>query len=87
MFIVDSELRQQLEAEVRNEIRLRSGQSDVRTTEETRLAEMASDGRVEERKLAADRESLRRQEELELAQLARQRRMRCREDRQTSARP
>ena len=75
VFIVDTQLRQQLEAEVRNEIKLKSDQSDLRTREETRLAEMASDGRVEERKLAADRERLRRQEELELAQLARQRRM------------
>ena len=75
VFIVDTQLRQQLEAEVRNEIKLKSDQSDLRAREETRLAEMASEGRVEEQKLAADRESMRRQEELELAQLARQRRM------------
>jgi hypothetical protein len=75
VFIVDTHLRQQLEAEVRNEIKLKSDQSDLRTREETRLTEMASEGRVEEKKLASDRESLRRQEELELAQLARQRRM------------
>jgi len=75
VFIVDTQLRQQLEAEVRNEIKLKSDQADLRAREETRLAEMVSDGRVEERKLAADRESMRRQEELELAQLARQRRM------------
>ena len=72
---MDTALRQQLEAEVRNEIKLKSDQADLRAREETRLAEMVSDGRVEERKLAADRESMRRQEELELAQLARQRRM------------
>ena len=75
VFIVDTQLRQQLEAEVRNEIKLKSDQSDIRAREETRLAEMASGGRVEEQKLAADRESMRRQEELDLAQLARQRRM------------
>jgi hypothetical protein len=75
VFIVDTQLRQQLEAEVRNEIKLKSDQSDIRVREETRLAEMASGDRVEEQKLAADRESMRRQEELELAQLARQRRM------------
>ena len=75
VFIVDTLLRQQLEAEVRNEIKLKSDQADLRAREETHLAEMVSDGRVEERKLAADRESMRRQEELELAQLARQRRM------------
>ncbi len=75
VFIVDAQLRQQLEAEVRNEIKLKSDQSNVRTKEEARLTEMASEGRVEEKKLASDRESLRRQEELELVQLARQRRM------------
>jgi hypothetical protein len=75
VFIVDPQLRQQLEAEVRNEIRLKSDQSDIRTREETRLAEMASSGRLDERKLAGDREEMRRQEELELAQLARRRRM------------
>lgn len=75
VFIVDSQLRVQLEAEVRNEIKLRSDQSNVRTQEETRLAEMASDGRVQEQKLASDRGNLRRQEELELALVARERRM------------
>jgi hypothetical protein len=75
VFIVDTQLRQQLEAEIRNEIKLKSDQSDIRTKEETRLAEMASSGRVEDQKLASDRESLRREEELELTQLARQRRM------------
>lgn len=75
VFIVDTQLRQQLEAEVRNEIKLKSDQSNVRTKEEARLTEMASEGRLEEKKLASDQESLRRQEELELVQLARQRRM------------
>ena len=75
VFIVDTQLRQQLEAEIRNEIKLKSDQSDIRTKEETRLAEMASAGRMEEQKLASDRETMRRQEVLELAQLARQRRM------------
>ncbi|MCJ7709331.1 MAG: SPFH domain-containing protein [Chloroflexi bacterium] len=75
VFIVDPELRQQLEAEVRNEIKLKSDQSSIRSQEEIRLAELASEGRVQEKKLATDRDSLRRQEEMELAQLARQRRM------------
>ncbi len=75
VFIVDAQLRQQLEAEVRNEIKLKSDQSNILTQEEVRLAEMESAGRVEEKKLANDRESLRRQEEMELAQLARARRM------------
>ena len=54
VFIVDTQLRQQLEAEVRNEIKLKSDQSNMRAQEETRLAEMASQGRVEEQKLAGD---------------------------------
>jgi hypothetical protein len=75
VFIVDTALRQQLEAEVRNEIKLQADRSNVMAREQTRLAEMASEGRVEEQKLASDRESLRRQEELELVGVARQRRM------------
>ncbi len=75
VFIVDVQLRQQLEAEVRNEIKLRSDQSNLQTQEEIRLATLVSDGRIGEQKLASDRDDLRRQEELELARLARQRRM------------
>jgi hypothetical protein len=75
VFIVDTALRQQLEAEIRNEIKLQADRSNVMAREQTRLAEMASEGRVEEQKLAGDRESLRRQEELELVGVARQRRM------------
>lgn len=75
VFIVDTRLREQLEAEVRNEIKLKSDQSDIRTAEETRLAEMASSGRVEEQKLETDREALRREEALETARLERDRRL------------
>ena len=74
VFIVDATLRQQLEAEVRNEIKLKSDQSTITTQEEIRLAEMVSAGRVQDQQLAGDREGLRRQEELELAQLALDRR-------------
>jgi hypothetical protein len=72
VFIVDAELRQQLEAEVRNEVRLRSGQSDVRTAEEIQLAEMSSRDRVAEQKLESDREALRRSESLFEAEMAAQ---------------
>jgi light-regulated signal transduction histidine kinase (bacteriophytochrome) len=65
VFIVDAQLRQQLEAEVRNEIKLKSDQSSIRTQEETRLTEMASDERVQEQQLATDQENLRREEALE----------------------
>ncbi|HEU4671694.1 MAG TPA: SPFH domain-containing protein [Candidatus Limnocylindrales bacterium] len=58
VFIVDADLRRQLEAEVRNEIKVRSDQSDVRAKEETRLAQLASEGRVAEQKLAVDRQAL-----------------------------
>lgn len=75
VFIVDPELRRQLEAEVRNEIRLASDRSDLKTQEEARLAQMASEGRLAAQKLAGDREALRRDEELELARMGRQRRM------------
>jgi hypothetical protein len=75
VFIVDAQLRQQLEAEVRNEIKLKSDQSNLHSQEEVRLAQLASESRVQEKKLATDKDNLRRQEELELAQIARQRRM------------
>ena len=75
VFIVDAQLRQQLEAEVRNQIKLKSDQSDILAREENRVAEMASNGRIEELTVAGDREAMRRAEELELAQLARQRRL------------
>jgi hypothetical protein len=76
VFIVDPDLRQQLEAEIRNDIRLRSDLSEIRTREETRLTEMASQRRVDDQKLASEQERLRRQEILELADLARQERVR-----------
>jgi regulator of protease activity HflC (stomatin/prohibitin superfamily) len=72
VFIVDPELRQQLEAEVRNEIRLRSGQSDVRTAEEIQIAEMTSRGRVADQKLTSDRDALLRSESLFEAEMAAQ---------------
>lgn len=75
VFIVDTELRRQLESEVRNEIKLKSDESDLRTHEESELAKLASADRVAEQQLATDRERLRREEELTLAQTARDRRM------------
>lgn len=75
VFIVDAQLRQQLEAEVRNEIKLASDRSGVLTQEQARRVELESGSRVEEQKLASDKDSLRREEELELLQLARRRRL------------
>jgi len=70
VYIVDAELRQQLEAELRNEIKLKSDQSDILTAEEAELTAMASQGRVAEQKLSTDRETLRRQEELFASEMA-----------------
>jgi hypothetical protein len=74
VFIVDPTLRQQLEAEVRNEIKLKADQSNMQAQEQFQLAELASAGRVKEQQLAGDQANLRREEEMELARIARQRR-------------
>jgi len=74
VFIVDPKLREQLEAQTRNEIRLRAEQSNIHTQQETQLAQMASQTRVDEQQLAKDQEDLRRAEELDLARIARDRR-------------
>jgi hypothetical protein len=60
VFIVDAELRTQLEAEVRNEIRLKSNQSDIRTDEQAKLASMASEERVAAQRLESDLDGFRR---------------------------
>lgn len=75
VYIVDTELRRQLEAEVRNDIRRKSDQSDLETTEAAQLAGIASTGRVQEQRLAAEREQLRRDEALRLAEIERDRRL------------
>jgi hypothetical protein len=74
VFIVDPTLRQQLEAEVRNEIKLKADQSNMQAQEQFQLAELASETRVQEQRLAADQATLRREEEMEGARVARQRR-------------
>jgi hypothetical protein len=74
VFIVDPTLRQQLEAEVRNEIKLKADQSNMQAQEQFQLAELASETRIQEQKLAADQATLRREEEMETARVARQRR-------------
>jgi regulator of protease activity HflC (stomatin/prohibitin superfamily) len=70
VYIVDAELRQQLEAETRNEIKLKSDQSEIQTAEEAQLTAMASQRRVAEEQLATDRENLRRREQLFQAEMA-----------------
>ena len=74
VFIVDPTLRQQLEAEVRNEIKLKADQSNMQAQEQFQLAELESAGRVKEQQLAGDQANLRREEEMENARIARGRR-------------
>jgi hypothetical protein len=70
VFIVDAALRAQLEAEIRNEIKLKSEQSDIRAAEAARLASMASAERLAAQQLAADQEELRRGDARVTAQAA-----------------
>ena len=70
VFIVDADLRQQLEAEIRNEIKLKAEQSDIQTAEESKLPAMASEGRVADQRLAAEQQNLRRAEALRQSEMA-----------------
>jgi regulator of protease activity HflC (stomatin/prohibitin superfamily) len=56
VFIVDQELRRQLEAEVRNNIKMKSDLSDLQTRENVQRAEAASKRRLQQEQLEADRE-------------------------------
>ncbi len=75
VYITDNDLRKQLEAEVRNSIRARSDQSDLRTQEETRLAQIASERRIQKQKLETEKDAIRRKEEIDLANLQYRRRL------------
>ncbi len=75
VFIEEAELRKQLEAEVRNEIKARSDQSDIRTQEDIRSTQIESERRLQEKKLEAEKDNLRRKEEIELAQITYKRRL------------
>jgi hypothetical protein len=75
VYIVDEELRRHLEAETRNEIKVKSDKSDIQSKEEIKLRQILSEQRVEQMRLDADKENISRKEGLELAQLAYQRRM------------
>ena len=69
VFIVDAELRRQLEAEIRNDIRAKSDQSDIHMQEETRLTQLASERRVLSQKLVSEKDAIRHKEEIDLANL------------------
>ena len=75
VFIVDSQLRQQLEAEVRNEIQLKSDQSGIQTREKVELARIVSERQLREQKLLTDKAVIRQKEELEQANLEMNRRI------------
>jgi flotillin len=75
VYIIDNEIRKQLEAEVRNDIRAKSDQSTIRTQEDTKLAQIASDRRLQGQKLEAEKDSIHQREEISLANLQFQRRL------------
>ena len=56
VFIVDNELRRQLEAEVRNQIKSTSALSDIRMQEEIQFAKVASGRKLEQEKLADEKQ-------------------------------
>ncbi len=70
VYIVDGTIRAQLEAEVRNEIKVKSDQSGIKSKEEIRLTEMASENRVLDQQLAADKAELLRAQDRLAAELA-----------------
>jgi hypothetical protein len=75
VFIVDEQIRRQLEAETRNEIKVNSEKSDIQSQEEIKLTKILSEQRLEEERLKAEKENISRKENLELTQIAYQRRM------------
>lgn len=56
VFIVDQELRRQLEAEVRNQIRSTSDLSDIHLQEEIRLAKIGSERRLQQENLESEKQ-------------------------------
>ena len=56
VFIVDNELRRQLEAEVRNQIKSTSDLSELHVQEEIQLAKVVSERRIQQEKLASEKQ-------------------------------
>jgi hypothetical protein len=75
VFIVDQALRRQLEAEVRNAIRVKSELSDIQTGEGIKLAQTASERRLQQENLETERDKIRTNEAIKLAQAASERRL------------
>jgi regulator of protease activity HflC (stomatin/prohibitin superfamily) len=59
VFIVDQELRRQLEAEVRNAIKAKSELSEIQTREGIQIAETTSERRLQQEELESEREKAR----------------------------
>lgn len=86
VFIVDQELRRQLEAEIRNQIKRESDLSDLRMREELKRAQVASNRRLDQEQLETEKErnqikregdlsELQMREDLKRAQAASERRL------------
>lgn len=75
VFVIDADLRKQLEAEVRNEIHSKSEQADIRTQQEIGLARIASERQMREQKQLTEKDAIRQKEEIELANLQVRRRL------------
>jgi hypothetical protein len=56
VFVVDPQLRRQLEAEVRNSIKVKSDLSEIRTQEGIKLAQAESERRLKQEELTSERE-------------------------------
>jgi CRISPR/Cas system-associated protein Cas5 (RAMP superfamily) len=63
VFIVDDDIRRQLDAEVRNQLKSTSVLSDIHTQEEIQLAQSSSARRFQQEQLDAEREQLNIQQE------------------------
>jgi len=75
VFIVDQELRKQLEAELRNEIRSRSEKSDIQTNEQLTLARTVAQRRIQQDTLEVEKKKIEIDQELSLARTASKRRL------------
>lgn len=75
VFVVDPGLRKQLEAEVRNEIRSKSDQADIRTQQEVNLAQIAAERLIREQKQITEKDAIRQKEEIEMANIQVRRRL------------
>ena len=75
VFIVDADLRKQLESEIRNNIRVESDKSNIRSQEEIKLVQIASERRIQEQKIETEKTGVLAQEEIKLVQIASERRL------------